>query len=64
MGGGVESSSVAAEVPGGGSEEARAGASGEGDPHPGTRAQHHHPPALPGEASRGEQAGQVPPQSP
>ncbi len=64
MGGGADPSGTAAEVPGGGAEEARAGTSRAGDPHPGARAQHHHSPALPGKASRGEQAGQVPPQPP
>ena len=64
MGRGADPSGAAAEVPGGGAEEARAGAGRAGDPHPGARAQHHHPPALPGKASRGEQAGQVPPQPP
>lgn len=64
MGGGADPGGTAAEVPGGGAEEARAGTSRAGDPHPGARAQHHHSPALPGKASRGEQAGQVPPQPP
>lgn len=64
MGGGVDPSCAAAEVPRGGAEEARAGAGRKGDPHRGAGAQHHHPPALPGEAACGEQAGQVPPQPP
>lgn len=64
MGGGADPGGAAAEVPGGGVEEARAGASRARDPHPGERAQHHHSPAVQGEASRGEQAGEVPPQSP
>lgn len=64
MGRGADPSRTAAEVPGGGVEEARAGTGRAGDPHPGARAQHHHSPALPGEASRGEQAGQVQTQPP
>lgn len=64
VGGGADPSCPAAEMPGGGVEEARAGASRAGDPHPGARAQHNHSPALPGKAPRGEQAGQVPPQPP
>lgn len=64
VGGGADPSCTAAEVPGGGVEEARAGTSRARDPHPWERAQHHHSPAVPGKASRGEQAGQVPPQSP
>lgn len=35
MGGGADPSRPAAEVPGGGAEEARAGAGRAGDPHPG-----------------------------
>lgn len=64
MGGGADPSGAAAEVSGGGTEEARAGTGRAGDPHLGTRAQHHHSPALPGKASRGEQARKVPPQPP
>lgn len=64
MGGRADPSGTAAEVPGGGVEEARAGTSREGDPYPGARAQHHDSPALPGKASRGEQTGQVPTQPP
>lgn len=64
MGGGADPSRAAAEVPGGGAEEARAGAGGAGDPHPGTGAEHNHSPALSGETSRGEKTGQVPPQPP
>lgn len=64
MGGRADPSSTAAEMPGGGVEEARAGTCREGDPHPGERAQHHDSPALPGKASRGEQTGQVPTQPP
>lgn len=64
MGRRADPSRPAAEVPGGGAEEARAGAGRAGDPHPGKGAEHHHPPAVPREAARGATAGQVPPQSP
>lgn len=64
MGGRADSSRPAAEVPRGGIKEARAGARGKGDSHCRAGAKHHHPSALPGEATCGEQAGQVPPQPP
>ena len=59
VGGGADAGGAAAEEPAGGAEEARAGAGGAGDPHPGAGAEHHHPPAVPGETSRGEPAGKV-----
>lgn len=57
MGGGVGSSSRGAEGAGGAAEEAGAGAGGEGDRHRGARAEHHHPPGVPGETQREEKKG-------
>lgn len=57
MGGDVGSSSRGAEGAGGAAEEARAGAGGEGDRHRGARAEHHHPPDVPGETQREEEEG-------
>lgn len=64
MGGEADPGGAAAEVPRGSSAEARAGAGRAGDPHPGEGAEHHHSPAVPGQTSRGEEAGEISPQSP
>lgn len=64
VGGEADPGGAAAEVSGGSSAQARAGAGRARDPHPGAGAEHHHPPAVPGQAARGEEAGQVSPPSP
>ena len=57
LGGGVGSSCRGAEGAGGAAEEERAGAGWEGDWHRGARAEHHHPPDVPGETQREEEEG-------
>lgn len=64
VGGGADPSRTAAEVSRAGAEKARAGTGREGDPHPGARTQHHHPPVVPGETSRGEKTREVQTQPP
>ena len=60
LGGGTDAGRTAAEDAGGAAAAPRAGAGRAGDRHPRTGAQHHHPPAVPGEAPGEETQGQVP----
>lgn len=57
VGGGAGPSGRGAEGAGGAAEEEGAGAGREGDRHCWARAEHHHPPDVPGEAQRQEEEG-------
>ena len=59
LGGGADAGRAPAEEPGGAAAASGAGAGGAGNRHSGTRAQHHHPPVMPGEAPGQEAQGQV-----
>lgn len=54
MGGGAGKGGRGAAGAGGAAAEAGAGVGGEGDRYRGTRAEHHHPPGVPGETQREE----------